>query len=90
MDKDIHTHTMESYSAVRTNAVTPFAATWMDLEIITLNEVRQRQILYYTTYMWSLKNNTNELICKTGKYSQTQKTNLRLPKGKGGGRGGSN
>ena len=50
MDKDIHTHTMESYSAVRTNAVTPFAATWMDLEIITLNEVSQTKtntVLYH-------------------------------------------
>ena len=50
MDKDTHTHTMESYSAVRTNAVTPFAATWMDLEIITLNEVSQTKtnpVLYH-------------------------------------------
>ena len=36
----------------------PFAATWMDLEIIILSEVkakRERQILYDTTYMWNLK-----------------------------------
>ena len=30
------------------------------------------------------KNETNELICKTERDSQTSKTNLRLPKGKGG------
>ena len=30
--------------------------------------------------MWNLKKDTNELICKTD--SQTQKTNLWLPKGK--------
>ena len=43
----------------------PFAATWMDLEFIMLNEVRERQILYDITYMWYPKNSTNELIYKT-------------------------
>ena len=33
--------------------------------------------------MWNLKNDTNELIYKTETDSQTQKTNLWLPKGKG-------
>ena len=42
----------------------PFAARWTDLEIITLNEVRQRQILYDTTYPWTLKD-TKEPIYKT-------------------------
>ena len=31
--------------------------------------------------MWTLKNNTNELICKTEIDSQIQTTNVRLPKG---------
>ena len=37
-----------------------FAATWMDLEIIILSEVgqRERQILYDITYMWTLKKKT--------------------------------
>ena len=39
----------------------PFAATWMDLEIIILSEVSQRQISYGITYMCKLKNDTNEL-----------------------------
>ena len=43
----------------------------MDLENITLSAVRQRQILYDITYMWSLKNNTNESIYKTETDSQT-------------------
>ena len=33
----------------------PFAATWMDLEIIILSEVKVRQIPYDITYMWNLK-----------------------------------
>ena len=32
---------------------------------------RERQILYDLTYMWDLKNNTNELIYKTETDSQT-------------------
>ena len=32
--------------------------------------------------MWNLKNDTHELIYKTETDSQTQKTNLLLPKGK--------
>ena len=35
--------------------------------------------------MWNLKNNTNEPINKTETDSQTQKSNLWLPKGKGKG-----
>ena len=44
---------------------------------------RERQISFII-YMWNLKNFTNELIYKTEIDSQTQKTNLWLPKGKGG------
>ena len=35
--------------------------------------------------MWNLKISTNELIYKTETNSQTEKTNLWLPKGKEGG-----
>ena len=44
---------------------------------------RERQISYDTPYMWNLEYDTNELIYKTD--SQTQETNLWLPKGKGRG-----
>ena len=48
MDKDVvHTHTMEYYSALKKNEIILFVATQMDLEIITLSEVRQRQISYH-------------------------------------------
>ena len=52
----------------------PFAATWMDLEIIILSEVSQKgkdQISYDITHMWNLKYDTNELIYKTETDSQT-------------------
>ena len=35
-------YTME-YSAIKKNEIMPFAATWMDLEIIILSEVRKRK-----------------------------------------------
>ena len=42
-----------------------FAATWMELEMIILSEVRQeRQVSYAIPYMWNQKNDTNELIYK--------------------------
>ena len=53
----------------------PFAATWMDLEIIIQSEVksdRERQITYDITYMRKLKkSDTNELIYKTETDTQT-------------------
>ena len=64
---------MEYYSAIKKNEIMPFAATWMDLEIISLNGVSQkeRQIPYDLTYMWNLKYDTNELIYETETDSQT-------------------
>ena len=34
-------YTMEYYSAIKKNEIMPFAAAWMDLEIIILSEVRE-------------------------------------------------
>ena len=34
-------YTMEYYSAIKRNGIMAFAATWIDLEIIILSEVRQ-------------------------------------------------
>ena len=65
-----YTYTVEYYSAIKKNETIPFAAMWMDLEIIMLSEVSQtRKGKYYNdiTYMWNLKKNTNESIYRIGK-----------------------
>ena len=59
----IHTHThartyiyiMEYYLAIKKNEIMPFAATWMDPEIIILSEVSQRKtdIIRYHLYVES-------------------------------------
>ena len=41
--KMLCTHTMEYYSAIKKNKIMPFAATWMQLEMIILSEVSQTE-----------------------------------------------
>ena len=66
MDKEDVAHTyIEYYSAIKMNKIMPFAATWMDLEIVILSEVREEQILRDITSIWNLKISTSELIYKT-------------------------
>ena len=36
-------YTMEYYSAIKKNKLMPFAATWMELETLTLSEVSQKE-----------------------------------------------
>ena len=43
----------------------PFAATWMQLEIIILSEINQKEKDKYHIYTWDLKYDTNDPICGT-------------------------
>ena len=45
-------HTIEYYSAIKKNEITPFVSTWMDLGIIMC---RERQTSHDIAYMWNLK-----------------------------------
>ena len=56
---------MEYYSAIKKNKRMPSVATWVELEILILSEVkseRVRQIPYDITYIWNLIYDTNEPI----------------------------
>ena len=46
---------MENYSAIKKKEIMLSAATWMDLEIIVLSEVRERQVSYDIAHMQNLK-----------------------------------
>ena len=38
----MHTYTMEYYSVIKKNEIMPFAATWINPEIIILSEASQK------------------------------------------------
>ena len=49
-------YTMECSSAIKKNEMMPFAATWMDLEIVILSEVSQTEKdKYGSAFMQNLK-----------------------------------
>ena len=76
--------TMEYYSTIAKNEIMPFAATWINLEIIILKvkEDRKRQIPSDITYIWKLKYDTNELIYKTCRLTDRE-NHLMITKGEG-------
>ena len=83
MDKEDVVHIYSAALLIKKNEIMPFAATWMDLELTILSEVRQRQISYEITNMWNLiKNDIGKLVHKTVSHSKILKPNLWLPKGK--------
>ena len=58
------------------NEIVSFAATCLQLDIIILNEVSQKDkdISYGITYIWNLKYGTNEFIYRTKNHRHGEKT----------------
>ena len=75
------------YRQQRTKFSGQFAATWVDLEVTILSEIKsdkEREIPYDIRYMWNLKYDTNEHSYKAETDSQTQRTELWLSRGRKG------
>ena len=89
--KMLYIYTMEYCSAIKKNKIMPFTATWMDLEIIILSEVRQRerQISCDISYMWNLKKKKKIQMSLFTKQKQTHRHRTKTygyQRGKGRGR----
>ena len=81
----VYIYTMQDYSAAKKKKkereIMPFAATWMDLEVIILTEgLRARQISYDITYVesrklykWTYLQNRNRLTDRENKLNSYQK-----------------
>ena len=54
------------YSAITKNEIKAFAATWLDLEMITLSDISQtgKNKYHDIPYIWNLKKDTNKLIAE--------------------------
>ena len=64
MDKEeeVYMYTVKCYSAIKKNEILPFAPTWIELEGITLSEIRQSEKDKYhiISLMCNLRNKENE------------------------------
>ena len=76
---------MEYYSAIKKNEIMPLAATWMDLEIIILSEISQRQISYDIAYMLNLKKWYKWTYLQNRNRLTDLENELMVTRGKGGG-----
>ena len=55
--------TIPYYSAIKKNEIVPFAATWMELEIVILSEVSQMEkVKYHIIYTKNLKKWYKEIL----------------------------
>ena len=82
-------YTTDYYSAINKNEIMPFAATWMDLEIVILSEVSQTKtnIIRYHLYVESKKMIQMNLFTKQ-KWTHRHRKQTWLPEGKAGAGGG--
>ena len=58
----VHIYTAEYYSAIKKKKIVPFAATWMEVETLILDEVSQKEKgeFHMISHIWNLIYSTNE------------------------------
>ena len=56
-------YTIEYYSAIKNNEIVPFEARWMDLEIVILSEIRDKE-KYHMIWLIYLKSRDITLLTK--------------------------
>ena len=69
-----YVYTMEYHLAIKKKEILLFAITWIDLEMIILSEVSQKEKDKYhiiSLNMWNLIYDTNKLVYETEIDSQT-------------------
>ena len=77
-------YTMEYQSAIKRNKTGSFVETWMDLETVIQSEVSQKEKNKYCILMHICgiqKSGVDKLICKAEIETQTQRTNVWMPRG---------
>ena len=68
------------------NEIWSFVETWMDLESVIQSEVSQKEKIKYgtLTHIWGIqKNGIDDLICQAEIETETERTNVWIPRGKG-------
>ena len=70
---------MEYHSAITKNEIMPSAATWMDLEIIVLSKISQKEKdKYDITYMWMNRGILSYYFCEVANNIYSFSTNQIL------------
>ena len=67
-------HAMEYYSDIKKNEIMPFSATWMDLEIIKIGEVRKRKTITTGYHLYVESKIQHKHMYKTKIDSQIEQT----------------
>ena len=80
-------YTMEYYSAIKKNEIMPFAATWIDLEIITLSEISQRKTHIIYHFMWIFRKWYKWIYLQNRNRLTDLKNELMVTRWEGWGRG---
>ena len=86
MDKEdvVYIHRVEYYSVIKKNEIMPFAATWMDLEIIILSQVNQKEKDKYHISLLYMESKTQMNLSTKQKYTHRHKEQTCGCQGGGG------